>query len=319
MDYSVAAVVVTYNRKILLQECLDAILNQSYPVSKIILIDNASTDGTGAFLKENGYLDKSGIDYRLMDKNLGGSGGFYEGLRIAREDMGCDWVWIMDDDTIPTENCLEKLLIAYDKIAAKNSSDQIDGHTISFLASSIYGADGEFMNVPVISNRPSKNGYAYWYNYLADGLVNIESATFVSILVKKDAINKCGLPCRDYFIWGDDSEYTTRLTRFYGDAYLVGDSIAIHKRKNAKALDIKNEDDPKRMQMYSFHSRNNAINRMYYDGKSKMYIFIKAVYGFFKDKKRVGRVKARITLKGNLQAMKEYKKFKEYIDGQIES
>lgn len=45
----IAAVVVTYNRKELIGECLDAILLQTYPVDSIILIDNASTDGTPEF------------------------------------------------------------------------------------------------------------------------------------------------------------------------------------------------------------------------------------------------------------------------------
>ena len=46
MNKKVEAVVVTYNRKALLQECIDAILNQTVSVEKLILIDNNSTDGT---------------------------------------------------------------------------------------------------------------------------------------------------------------------------------------------------------------------------------------------------------------------------------
>lgn len=45
----VHAVVVTYNRKKLLEECVNAVLKQSYPVDKLIIIDNNSTDGTEAF------------------------------------------------------------------------------------------------------------------------------------------------------------------------------------------------------------------------------------------------------------------------------
>jgi len=310
----VATVVVTYNRVDLLQECLDAILGQTFQVNKIILIDNASTDGTRDILKKNGYLDHSAIEYHLMKKNLGGSGGFYEGLKIIKKRADIDWAWIMDDDTVPSDTCLESLLLANEKLMSADPSGNV-----SFLASSVYGESGEFMNVPEVNARPSANGYPYWYGKLELGLVNIKSATFVSILVKKDAIDKCGLPCRDYFIWGDDSEYTTRLTTFYGDAYLVGNSIAIHKRKNAKALDIGNEVDRNRIKMFRYLYRNQAVNAMYYDRKTPLNVLLKSIYYSLKDVKRIGINKAAIQVQGAMEAVRECKKFRSYIDGQIKT
>jgi rhamnopyranosyl-N-acetylglucosaminyl-diphospho-decaprenol beta-1,3/1,4-galactofuranosyltransferase len=53
---TVCAVVVTYNRKNLLLECLEAIRRQTRPVDGIYIIDNASDDGTPELLKENGYI-----------------------------------------------------------------------------------------------------------------------------------------------------------------------------------------------------------------------------------------------------------------------
>ena len=66
----IAAVVVTYNRKDLLKECLDALLNQTRPLDSIILIDNASTDGTPEFLKEKGYLDNPKIHVGVLNNNV---------------------------------------------------------------------------------------------------------------------------------------------------------------------------------------------------------------------------------------------------------
>lgn len=221
----VIAVIVTYNRIKLLKECLNAVLSQTYKVHKIVLIDNASTDGTADLFIKGGEYDKDVIDYRRMETNLGGAGGFYEGIKICR-DMECDYVWIMDDDTIPYTDCLEKLMSARSKIEGK----------IGYLASSIIGPDSEPMNVPAIDMRPAKNGYPHWYKYLSEGIVQISRATFVSILVSYDAIKKCGLPCKDYFIWGDDSEYTMRISKYYAPAYFVGASVALHKRFNAKKI-----------------------------------------------------------------------------------
>lgn len=311
---AISAVVVTYNRKALLMECLEAILNQTYPVDKIILIDNASTDGTQSDLKEKGYLDLPVMEYVLMEKNTGGSGGFYEGLSRARN-MHSDWVWIMDDDTIPEPDCLLNMIKASDKI--KESENK----PISFMASSVYGASGEYMNVPGVDTAPTENGYPDWYRYLASGIIEISTATFVSLLINGKAIERCGLPCKDYFIWGDDSEYTTRLTRFFGPAFLVGDSVAIHKRNNAKSISIDNENDPKRMEMYHYWYRNKFITGRYYGSikKARRY-FWKSFFQALKYlSKEYGKVKCKIIIKGSYEGLREYDKFKSYIDEQIKS
>jgi len=107
----IAAVVVTYNRKELLKECLDALLAQTYPVDSIILIDNASIDGTPEFLKEQGYLKNPKIDYVRLPENTGGAGGFHEGVKRGYK-KGYDWLWLMDDDAIAQKNTLEELMDA---------------------------------------------------------------------------------------------------------------------------------------------------------------------------------------------------------------
>jgi len=131
-DSGVCAVVVTFNRKNLLLECLESLRKQSISLDSIYVIDNASSDGTGELLLENGYIgelspmdhprtwskcysiynfvDGENIDlhYVRLAQNTGGAGGFYEGVKRAYED-GYDWLWLMDDDAKPVEDALEKL------------------------------------------------------------------------------------------------------------------------------------------------------------------------------------------------------------------
>ena len=66
----VAAIVVTYNRKQLLKECLNAILNQTAEVERIIVINNASTDGTEDLFKKNGEFASNKIKCVNMDLSL---------------------------------------------------------------------------------------------------------------------------------------------------------------------------------------------------------------------------------------------------------
>ena len=310
----ITVVIVTYNRKDLLLECIEAVCKQSFPVHRIIIIDNASTDGTGEALRDSGYFDIPEVDYHLMDTNTGGAGGFYEGMRIAR-DLDTDWIWIMDDDTIPSITCLEELINGLEIIQKNDSMENI-----SFLASAVYGEKGEYMNVPTISSCCAENGYMTWYKYLAHGMVEIDHATFVSVLINKKAIEKCGLPCKDFFIWGDDGEYTKRISHNYGKAYMVGKSVAIHKRKNAVSLKYNFETDPSRIAMRHYLFRNLAIVDRYYDkGTLRTFLhLIKEVLSYPSTwGNRLNRLRQQAKIKGYFEGITQYSQFKSFIDKQL--
>ena len=266
----ITAIVVTYNRKELLQECLKAILEQQHSVDRIILIDNNSTDNTYETLQKNSFIENEKIIYKKLDKNIGGAGGFYEGFKLA-QNYNTDYLWIMDDDTIPTKSCLKELIDAV---------NVLQDEKVSYLASSIYGANNEVMNVPSVNIEPSENGYADWYRYLDKGIIKIKEATFVSLLINNNAVKKIGFPVKDYFIWGDDTEYTLRLNKYYGNSYMVGKSVAIHKRKIAKSLSIYEEDNDTRINFYYYKYRNNLLNYKEYKGKNKA---IKYFFTIFKN------------------------------------
>lgn len=263
------ALVVTYNRKLLLQECLEAILHQTYPVTQIVVIDNASTDGTNEYFSTGQFSKNERIRYIRLDKNEGGSGGFYEGIKRSYQD--CDYIWLMDDDTIPEKGALAGLV---------NSAIELEtqGIQMGFLASTVFGMDHEPMNVPELDNRITKNGYSDWYCELGQNMVKIRCATFVSLLIPTSAVKKVGLPVRWYFLWGDDYEYTQRLTTYYGPAYLTGKSKVVHKRKNARALTIKDETDPDRIRNYYYFYRNNLLNTLAYKTKKEYYMTIAQFY-----------------------------------------
>lgn len=253
----VYAVIVTYNRLPMLKKCLDAVLNQTYKSLKVVVVDNASTDGTDSYVKS---LKNNRIIYVNTGKNSGGAGGFNRGIKEAYLKRA-KWIWIMDDDVIPAPNALEEMM---------NALKVVNPNKTSFLASCVYSPKGEAMNTPGVDLR-SKNGYPFWYEYLDKGLVKLNAATFVSILVNGDAVEKCGLPCSDFFIWGDDTEYTKRLYRNFGLAYLVGKSKVIHARANSKNLTIFNEDNANRISMYSYMIRNTLIYTREYAGEEAYY------------------------------------------------
>lgn len=247
----VCAVVVTYNRKVMLEQCINALLGQSYSKYDIIIVDNASTDGTQEFVEKK--FGQSVI-YINTGANLGGSGGFYYGMRYAYE-HNYDLLWVMDDDVVPTRTALSELI---------NHSKYVK--SFSFLASAVYAADNTALNSPEISGYKT-NGYKFWYEKLEYGMVRLSHATFVSLLIKADAIRQCGLPCKDFFIWGDDIEYTKRIVGNYAPAFIVGTSKVYHMRQNVSNLNICTEKNPNRIKMLYYLIRNTIVYTDAYSGK----------------------------------------------------
>jgi dTDP-4-dehydrorhamnose reductase len=254
----VAAIVVTYNRRDMLTGTVDALLSQTVSPDAIIVVDNASTDGTADLFTPGSSLDHPQVRYIRLEENLGGAGGFKRGISVAHQD-GFAWCWVMDDDVVPDDDALEQLIA---------SNDHLEGHGVrpSFLASHVTNPDGELLNVPVVSSHLSANGYPDWSEFLPRSLVRIEIATFVSLLIPMWAVGEVGLPIANFFMWGDDSEYTKRLTSFVGPAFLCGTSHVTHLRSISAPVSTVFETDEGRVRNHRRATRNDFISTAYYGG-----------------------------------------------------
>lgn len=218
--HRVAAIVVTYNRKELLAECLRALLSQTQPLATILVINNVSTDGTLEMLaREFPSRELPQLQVVTLPVNAGGAGGFHAGMQqAAREKI--DWLWLMDDDTIPEASALAALLRAYDRLPAEQKP--------RLLASRVNWTDGSVhhMNLPIVKRELGEPERVFAAAEI--GAVSIRYASFVSLLVQRSVLTDYGLPHADYFIWRDDTEYTARVLRCeFG--VMVGDSVVTHK------------------------------------------------------------------------------------------
>jgi rhamnopyranosyl-N-acetylglucosaminyl-diphospho-decaprenol beta-1,3/1,4-galactofuranosyltransferase len=209
----VCAIVVTYNRVELLRECLTALERQSRPVDRILVIDNASSDGTPDVVR----AEHPSAELLELGENRGGAGGFHEGTRRAY-DEGFDWLWLMDDDTIPTETALAELLAAPAKL---------DGLARPLvLASKVVMPDGRLH--PFNRSPPDERDIDRLVEAVERGLMPMRYTSFVSAFVHRDAVTEFGLPHADYFIWFDDVEFTARVIR-ENAGYLAPLSVVVHK------------------------------------------------------------------------------------------
>ena len=238
----IVAVIVTYNRKELFKECINAIIAQTYPCD-ILVIDNNSSDGTkeaaeggtqAAECKNRRFI------YKNTGANLGGAGGFSLGIKCAVE-LGYKYIWVMDDDSIPERDCLWNL----------KEAEKAIGKDYGFLASKVVWTDGSLcsMNIP----RDTLNHKLTEFDNEPQKII---IASFVSMLIPADRIRELGLPIKEFFIWVDDWEYARRISSRY-DSYLIPDSVVVHKTKDNNGADII-KDSGSRIDRYRYMYRNSV-------------------------------------------------------------
>lgn len=237
----IAAVVTTYNRLALLKENVESLLNQSFSKLDIIIVNNNSNDGTEEYVLS---LNNDRIKYYNTGANLGGAGGFAFGVKKALQ-LGYDYAWLMDDDTIPDNTALEYLIKATEQLNNK----------FSFLASTVYWTDGTLfpMNTPTPADD-FKMDIEKTRDY---GLVKIVTCSFVGCFVNLDYAEQVGLPYAEYFIYGDDVEYTTRLSE-KENAYWVLESTLVHKAPSKAGSNVVNAPADRIERFY-----NQARNRIH--------------------------------------------------------
>lgn len=213
---SVQVVLVTYNRRELLREALAAVASQERQSQGVLVVDNASSDGTAEMVRS----EFPTVELLRLGQNEGGAGGFHEGMRWAYE-HGADWMWLMDDDTIPRPSALRELLAAADRLRPSTMP--------MLLASKALWRDGRMhpMNVPG-ADRDRMSRVVLGAEL---GVMPLRSATFVSLLVHRTAVERYGLPLKRFFIWSDDIDYTNRILQDE-TGFLVPTSVVEHRTSN---------------------------------------------------------------------------------------
>ncbi|AUC85235.1 hypothetical protein CW731_07955 [Polaribacter sp. ALD11] len=216
-DKKVAAIVVTFNKKKLLVNAIQGILDQELLPNLLLIIDNNSTDGTYDILLEKGWIKEINtnekganiistkeyqskgehilIKYVKKFENDGGAGGFYEGMKQAY-DLDYEWLWLMDDDGVPAKDCLTYL---YDY----KSKDTVIGPLVVDIekrktASFLFDKDGDLMKIEELEKK--------------DIILN-QLTPFNGTFISRHIIDTIGLIEKKLFIWGDESEYQNRILK----------------------------------------------------------------------------------------------------------
>ena len=211
------AVVVTFNRLDQLRLTLPALRAEA--VDHIVVVDNASTDGTPGWLASQ---QDDRLSVVTLSQNTGGAGGFEAGMAHARDRLSPDWVVLMDDDARPEPGALALFRSEILRL-------ETDFPPLGAVAAAVRYPAGALCEM----NRPSRN--PFWHarlfartllrgarsgfhltdaDYAPDAPpIAIDVASFVGYFVSARAWERAGLPEGGLFIYGDDVLYSLRLRR----------------------------------------------------------------------------------------------------------
>ena len=182
---------MTRNRSGVLRETLLAIRNQRFAPASVLVVDNDSRDGTAAMLREQ-FPE---VGYYRLPENLGFGAGLAAGMAEAARG-GCDYFWLLDDDSRPAPITLERCL-------------GVVGTMPRFGIIGLSGGTIRWGRLDVHPYSPTPDGRP-----TDPPLLNFSDFVHLDgTMVTRDAVDQLGYPRADYFMMLEDVEYSNRLKR----------------------------------------------------------------------------------------------------------
>jgi rhamnopyranosyl-N-acetylglucosaminyl-diphospho-decaprenol beta-1,3/1,4-galactofuranosyltransferase len=216
---TVAVVVVTYDRADLLEGMLAGLAALERVPDGVIVIDNASTDHTPEVLAR---ATNPGLVVLRTAENLGGAGGFHLGVQIAFE-KGFDRFWLMDDDVVPAPDCLGVLMAVDEPCLAAVREDR-SGRLVEKAALRF-----DLRNPLAVRPKTAMVETTYGERGRMPQRVELENVAFEGFLVRREVIERVGLPDPSYFIFYDDVDLAIRARRAGYRIWGVRDAVLVRQ------------------------------------------------------------------------------------------
>ena len=263
---NIGIILVTYNRLAKLKKARSGYERQNKKIDKIIIVDNCSTDGTTDFLST---YKKQKHNYKVivltMSKNLGGAGGFYEGMKRAIQE-NIEWAYLSDDDAYVNDTTLSELEKVYSNIQEKNQ--------ISALCSVVKNKSGiDFGHRQIIKKNPiivrwkHVNQKEYGRPYF-----DIDIFSYVGTAIRVERLLEVGLDRKNYFIYHDDQDHSIRI-RNTGRILTCTKSIIYHDTEPTKY---------KQLFWGNYYDTRNKLLTIRYNFPIRYYR-VRYIIGFLKD------------------------------------
>jgi len=181
---------------------LEALMQQTRAPDHIVVVDNATTDGTDEGLRR-GF---PAVTHVRLGENVGPAGGFAEGMRCALQ-RGCNWIWMFNDDDEPLPGALETMLETLGSL----------GPGVAILGSWLQGTEGLAERGALWRwGRP-----VYWLPRDTSRPYRADLTTFTGALVSSEAVRRVGPPHPGYFMMFEEIEFCLRVRASGAAVYII--------------------------------------------------------------------------------------------------
>jgi hypothetical protein len=201
--HKAAIIIVNWNGKKFLENCLTAVANQTYKNFNIYLVDNGSNDGSVIYVKK--YFPS--VKVIALKENTGFAEGSNIGIREALKDNRVKYIVCLNNDTLVDKNWLKSLIIT----AGKEQK-------IGMVASKALLPDGRIQNAGLALERGFRCnklggislGYGQKKVLSLEQEVEIFAPGGEAALYKKEMLDEIGLFDEDYFAYDEDTDLGLR-------------------------------------------------------------------------------------------------------------
>jgi len=228
-------IIVNWNKKKLLQNCLTSIYNtQNYHNYEIIIVDNNSEDGSVNLIKK----EFPKIILIENDKNLGFAKANNQAIRISK----AKYIMLLNNDTIINQyDCFDKMIKFMEeniklgvlgcKLLYADKTLQSLGENFSsaweiFKTQILFLKTWERINIG--NNISQKDNYYRKVNYVSGAC----------LLSRKEVFKKAGLLKEDYFMYGEDAEFCFRAHKAGWEVGVLSNIEIIHIHSKSTEMNL---------------------------------------------------------------------------------
>ena len=215
----VGVVVLNWRRAKDTIECVRSLQAMSYPRFDIVIVDNASADGSTGMLR----AAFPGITVIENSENLGYAGGNNVGIRYALE-RGADYVLLLNNDTVVAPNLLRDLVVAAESdrrigIVGPEICDYHDPTTIWFTGAMIDWWTGASPHIGL-----GERDHGQYHQR-----VEVDRLTGCAMMVRRDVFERVGVFDPEYFLYYEDVDFCVRAAKAGYKSYCVQTAKVWHK------------------------------------------------------------------------------------------
>jgi GT2 family glycosyltransferase len=201
------------------KKCLESLQQATYPDHRIVVVDNASTDGSGKRLQQ----EFSRHEFVFNEGNLGFSRGCNRGIHAALKDKDCAYVLLLNNDAVVPPNFLEK---AIESAEGDSRIGLVGGKILHSPESKVISYAGGHINrwrgMVIIRGFNEKDRGQY------DEACEVGFVTGAFMLIKREVLEKVGLLPEEYFFGVEEWDYSLHVKQSGYKLYYVPEFVAYH-------------------------------------------------------------------------------------------